>query len=175
MKIPLEQTISNSKNKLIDIINLQNSVNKKKNALLVAKEWIAETQKNNELILEVKEWINKSSGRGDFILKTKRNRIIFSKTFIGLGCRPYWIVIKELFPWANIYIDKDFYDENLDRSSLDFFLSNHDKIEDDLNDIGIFPYKNGAYEVDFYRLKVTLNDIGKSFLILEDFFAKSDC
>ncbi len=33
------------------------------------------------------------------------------------------------------------------------------------------PYKNGAGEVDFWRLELTLNDVGKAFLVVDGFAA----
>ena len=33
----------------------------------------------------------------------------------------------------------------------------------------IYPYRNGAGEIDFYRLKLTVNRVGKAFLEINDF------
>lgn len=39
----------------------------------------------------------------------------------------------------------------------------------------IYPYSNGAGEVDFYRLKLTLNQIGKAFIEMEHFLETGRC
>lgn len=45
----------------------------------------------------------------------KRSRkILFEREILGFGVRGYESVIQELFPWANIEIDKDFYEANMD-------------------------------------------------------------
>lgn len=138
------------------------------------------------LILEVEEWINKSSGRGKFILKSEcedeTEKVLFEREIFGFGVRSYESVIQELFPWANIEIDKDFYEDNMDEECYrKSNLSERDlarmlgKKGDELLKYSpalpkIYPYRNGAGEVDFYRLKMTLNRVGKSFIEIEHFF-----
>ena len=41
-------------------------------------------------------------------------KILFEREILGFGVRGYESVIQELFPWANIEIDKDFYEANMD-------------------------------------------------------------
>jgi hypothetical protein len=36
-------------------------------------------------------------------------------------------------------------------------------------DMGIRPYNNAAGEVDYYRLELTLNELGRSFLVVNEF------
>jgi hypothetical protein len=35
--------------------------------------------------------------------------------------------------------------------------------------MGIRPYNNAAGEVDYYRLELTLNELGRSFLVVNEF------
>ena len=89
-----------------------------------------------------------------------------------------------MFPWANISIDKDFYDHTMDRGwheryesaiedlSLSLLLQGRRSYQ---RDSKIYPYKNCAGEVDKYRLILTLNELGRAFLLLNDFLNKGSC
>lgn len=131
-------------------------------SLVFAKEWMVEARKKGYVVLEVGEWVNKSSGKGDFVLKSyddnDKELILFDRTLWGFGLKPYSSVIQEMFPWANISIDREFYEENMELDPQDNLPSDE-----------IFPYCNSAGEVDNYRLLLSLNPIGTAFLAIEDF------
>ncbi len=77
-------------------------------------------------------------------------------------------------PWAGIEIDREYYDENMefeDTSDWDVYDEDDSAPPHELPD-GIYPYCNVAGEVDCYRLLLTLNHIGESFLTTEEFFEK---
>lgn len=116
-----------------------------------------------ELIAEIMEWVNKSSGRGEFILKkvdSDGNETLLSeRTIFGFGLKSYEEVIQELFPWANIEVDALFYDVHGDKGFIEYSR----------NGRKIYPCENRAGEVDFYRLILSLNEVGKSFLTLNTF------
>lgn len=185
INIPCKQTVEDSKNKLYDLANKQSEFTSRWTSLVLAKEWMLYINEYGSLILEVEEWINKSSGRGRFILKSEcedeTEKVLFEREILGLGVRSYDLVIKELFPWANIEIDIDFYQDNMDEdyyrksklSERDFAKMLGKKGEELLKYSPelpkIYPYRNGAGEVDFYRLKLTLNGVGKSFIEIEHF------
>ncbi len=82
-------------------------------ALVLAKEWMLATEERGEIILEVEEWINKTSGRRRFELKTEdkngTEKILFQREIFGFGTKDYEIVFHELFSWADINIDEEFY------------------------------------------------------------------
>ena len=71
------------------------------------------TEERGEIILEVEEWINKTSGRRRFELKTEdkngTEKILFQREIFGFGTKDYEIVFHELFSWADINIDEEFY------------------------------------------------------------------
>lgn len=147
-------------------------------SLVFAKEWMKEAQRQGTLLLEVGEWVNKSSGKGEFVLKTINDNgsevTLFNRTLWGFGNKAYSHVIQEMFPWADVAIDKDYYEENMDFET-DTCWYFHDEVDDIINikhvvpSEGIFPYCNCAGEVDWYRLVLTLNSVGQAFLITEDF------
>lgn len=162
INIPYNQTLENSMDQLQKLANEQSVYESRWASLVIAKKWMLETLKYGNSILEVEEWVNKSSGRGKFTLKVEndgKEEILFERELFGFGTRKYEQVIKDFFPWANISIDEEFYNENMEK---DFYYIKESNDE-------IYPYDNGSGEVDFYRLKLTLNPIGKSFLEMEKF------
>ena len=167
--VPLDHKLEDSKEELHEIAENLSDYQRRWASLIVAKEWMKIADEQESLVLEVQEWVNKSSGRGEFILKTNdingSEEILFQETFIGFGVRPYDHVIHDLFPWADIEIDVDFYEENAEDEYADW------RIEEKK----IYPYRNGAGEVDFYRLRLTLNSLGKSFLSIVDFLENGEC
>ncbi len=190
INIPYNQTLENSCEKIRDLANKQSDYERRWNSLVIAKDWMLETLKHDESILEVQEWINKSSGRGTFILKVKEEgeeKILFQREMFGFGIKKYEHVIRELFPWADVEIDKEFYEENMEEdcrckqefTDRDLALMLGKKGEELLKYSDtlpkIYPYKNGAGEVDFYRLKLTLNQVGKSFIAMEHFLETGKC
>lgn len=181
IRIPKNKTIEEYGSELNEIAKNISEYEHRHSSLVFAKEWMIEAREQGSLILEVEEWVNKSSGRGTFILKTLNEdgteKVLFERGLLGFGLKKYSEVIQELFPWADVKVDIDFYEENYemddvynwdlyDENDEAAFLSRH------LNETEIYPYRNGAGEVDFYRLLLTLNDVGKAFLITEDFLEK---
>lgn len=167
IEIPKNQTIANSKRIFEEIASNITSYQRRYNSLIVAKEWM-EKATEYPLILEVQEWINKCSGRGDFILKDCDDNILFKSSIWGFGTRPYELVLPDLFPWADICVDYDFYTEDYDSDYYD------EVIEERMEDNVIFPYKNAAGEVDFYRLLLSVNELGKCFLLLDEFLNRDE-
>jgi hypothetical protein len=136
----------------------------KRLATLAFSKGLMELADQKKLTIEVMEWINKSSGRGDFIIKALDDdgteRELYNKTILGFGPRAYDQVLPELFPWATLQVDDDYYRSHGNQKYIELkrqFNSN------------IYPYKNGAGEVDWYRFVPVINDVGKSFLTLDKF------
>ena len=187
IEIPKANVLSESKELLKDIIESQSEYEKRYNTLLFSKEWIKKAKDYEQLILEVDEWINKTSGKGDFRLfavDSNKTDKIFEQTYWGFGTREYSLVIKDMFPWANISIDEDYYDLNMDNQWYDGMEESISEFEKEMRSLGkavplrdksIYPYCNIGNEVDRYRLVLTLNEIGESFLILEKFLTEGTC
>lgn len=174
INIPRNKILQNSKKQLQNIANNLSDYQRRWNSLVVAKDWMLETIKHGECILEVEEWINKSSGRGSFTLKVEESgteKILYERELMGFGIRKYEEVIQDLFPWADIEIDEEFYDENME----EYYYDRYESLPYTNTSTKIYPYKNGAGEVDFYRLKLTLNQIGKSFIEMENFLETGKC
>ncbi len=178
IRIPQNKTIERNVSDLYEIAKNISEYEHRHASLVFAKEWMLEAHKHGSLMLEVEEWINKSSGRGTFILKsfdeTGKEKILFERNIFGFGFKKYSQVIQELFPWANVEVDKEFYEINYnmtDEDNWDLYNKGYGFYSPSLklDNSEIYPYRNVAAEVDLYRLLLTLNQIGKAFLITEDF------
>lgn len=160
VEIPLINLLSTAAGELRSIG--QSEYQRRLSTLALSKH-LMELAENGELVLEVLEWINKSSGRGEFTLKKVDydmvETILCERTAWGFGLKPYEDVIREIFPWASVEVDYDFYDMNEDRDIV--MATRHGR--------DIYPYENCAGEVDVYRLRLGVNGIGRSFLTMDRF------
>lgn len=145
-------------------LNKNQSEYQKRLSTLAFAKGLMKLAEDEILIVEVREWINKTSGRGDFIIKTVDHtgamRDLYGKTVLGFGCRPYEKVLPEVFPWADLELDTDYYEMYGDQ---EYILYKKCESPD------IYPYKNTAGEVDWYQFRPVLNDVGKAFLLMDDF------
>lgn len=199
IEIPFTNLLKDAKSQLFELADNLTEYEKKFNTFLLAKPWMKEIINGNKVVLNVEEWINKTSGRGDFKLRiidqNGNEKQVFNRSFVGFGLKPYTQVFKELFPWALIMIDSDYYaefdEEAIDNKDFeaaghtyadsvgatfdletfkDIFPENAPSIENWMKDErNIRPYRIGAGEVAFYQLILELNEAAKSFLILDDF------
>lgn len=199
IEIPFSSLLIDAKSKLYELADNLTEYENKFNTFLFAKPWMKEIISGNNIVLNVEEWINKSSGRGEFKLKivdkNGSEKKVFNRSFFGFGLKPYTQVLEELFPWASIMIDSDYYSEYEDeaienndfqaamhtysdsvgaifnRETFEFiYPKNAPSIEEWMEDKkNIRPYCIGGGEVAFYQLVLELNEVAKSFLVLDDF------
>lgn len=204
IEIPISNVIdSGAKSELVKVADNLTEYEMKFNSLLLAKPWMKEIISGNKVVLNVQEWLHKSSGRGEFKLtifdKSGCEKQIFDRSLWGFGTESYDRVFKQLFPWAKITIDADYYNEydeeaireqdfeaamcaypysvgaELDKTNFQFnypigCLSIEEWMKNAEN---IRPYRVGGGEVAFYQLVLELNDVGRSFLMLDDFINNS--
>ena len=188
LEIPKKNVLKDTSDEIKKLLDSQSASENKLNTLLFSREWMLAAKEHGELILEVNEWINKSSGKGDFKLfyydENNEPVTIFDQTYWGFGSRHYSLVIKDMFAWASIMIDEIFYDYNMDPQWHKEYEDEMDEFQGMLlmqgkgiikRDESIYPYDNCAGEVDKYRLILTLNDLGESFLLLMDFLNDGEC
>lgn len=204
IEISFSNLLENSKSSLIKIADRLTEYEKKFNTFLFAKPWMKQIIYGNRIVLNVEEWINKSSGRGTFKLKiidkNGNDRQVVNSTFIGFGTKPYNQIFQELFPWAFITIDYNYYkdydciamrDNDYEAAEYTYFdsvgavfdMSEFKYIvpKDALpikkwmcDPCNIRPYSIGGGEVAFYQLILELNDVAKAFLILDDFINETN-
>ncbi len=129
-----------------------------------------------KVAVEMEDWINKSLGRTPVnIYRVEKGVDVLDKAY-GLMYVGYTIkqVAQRLFPWATIQVDEEFYEENGPEESEEDALSRAIDADN-----GVFhepptaddirPYDESGGEVEYYRLQLHLNDIGKAYLTLADY------
>lgn len=151
--------------------------------LQLALPWMELLREGTRILIEAEEWVNKSSGRGDIQIVSadeNGNEKVLGSWGIFAGLRPYAELLQALVPWADLDVDEEAYDVAEDdawRSECVYIDGEGDEIMTmDFETWklgrpteGLRPYKNGAGEVDFWRLELTLNDVGKGFLAVNEF------
>ncbi|MBE7682211.1 DUF4365 domain-containing protein [Paenibacillus sp. P13VS] len=169
---------------LIDISQNVSEYQRKYQKLIEAKPLMTELDKGNSIILEAEEWINKISGFGNvkITIEDRKGEHIQQIFWTVLwGTKSYEQGFIRTFPWANVTIDEDYYEDQ----DYDDFLQSGEAIYDKEEDTyiyddewyeeykeripeGIRPYSENG-EVAFYRLKLELNDLGEAFLLVENY------
>lgn len=204
IEIPFSNLLQNAKREFCILADNLTEYERKFNTFLFAKPWMNEILSGHKIILNVEEWINKSSRRGSFKMRIVDEGGVekqeFDRSFIGFGLKPYTQVFQELFPWATLKIDSEFYkvydDEaiesnnfeaamitypdsvgaELDMKTLEYiYPCNTPTIEIWMRDeTNIRPYCVGGGEVAFYQLVLELNEVAKAFLVVDDFINGTD-
>jgi hypothetical protein len=94
--------------------------------------------------------------------------------------RGYAQVLPQLFAWANVDIHEDTYDEAeydgylsectfVDREADRIFTEDFESWRTRRSVLGLRPYAREADEVDYWRLELTLNELGRAFLLVDKF------
>lgn len=137
-------------------------------------------ENGGKVSVELEEWINKSLSRTPvkiFIIDDNGDEILTREWFFYYTGRTIEEFIRELFPWAEISIDEEFYEYNQDVDDWDNSIS---MATDEDNGVYyernsfIYPYTNACGEVDFYRVELKLNSLGQSFLLVSEFMSDRD-
>lgn len=185
VKVPITQVFLNdmSNERLLSFTNLPQHITNY-NFLLSQKKFMQIIQDGGEIKLHSTEWVNKSSGRGETEL------IVDDGNSIQKYSYPYWFpftpyteVFPRLFPWANFSADEDFFEEH-DELMWREYHWHYDKEDDEWLHVGdtfeefrkkLSPMRsiNHSGEVAEYMMKLSLNELGKSFLDIDEFVSQS--
>lgn len=185
VKVPITQVFLNdmSNEKLLSFTNLPQHITNY-NFLLSQKKFMQIIRGGGEIKLHSTEWVNKSSGRGETEL------IVDDGNSIQKYSYPYWFpftpyteVFPRLFPWANFSADEDFFEEH-DELMWRECHWHYDKEDDEWLHVGdtfeefrkkLSPMRsiNHSGEVAEYMMKLSLNELGKSFLDVDEFVSQS--
>lgn len=157
-------------------------------ALVLAKPWmylIAEEEKR--LFLEFDEWINKSSGRGTMKLlacdEGGDEEVVIDWGDVAFPGQVYQDVIHHVFPWAEFSIDEDFYEVYDDGQHIaetghfdkgELVMTSMSLTEWRKRQARIRPYDILGGEVAQFRLELTINKLGRSFLRLDRYLESGD-
>ncbi|MDN5599536.1 MAG: DUF4365 domain-containing protein [Brachybacterium sp.] len=154
--------------------------------LRLAKPWMEMLAGGTRLLVDMEEWIHKSSGRGSISIGIDHENggdpeKLVTWAFV-VGPRSYADAVLGLFAWADLDVHGETYDD-AEREEYEAECSFWDEGEQFFRETfedwrrervarEIRPYMNASGEVDFFRLELSLNDLGKSFLIVDQFAAK---
>ncbi|QKW23991.1 DUF4365 domain-containing protein [Kitasatospora sp. NA04385] len=133
--------------------------------LQLARPWMERITAGQRLVIDIEEWVNKTSGRGEIVLGVDNEDgappTPLAHWPVALGRSGYADVVPGLFAWAHVDLHADTYDD-ADWSEYG------DGGEDALP--GLRPYADDG-EVALWRLELTLNELGRSFLVVDRFGA----
>lgn len=179
MKVPWTQTLdAGSIGKLLGVATEGSSYQQRLTRLVLDLPLLERLESGAELRLEVEEWVNKSSGRGSYRLLLLRDgeeeTTLQEFSFIAPGW-DYEALVRHLFPWADVSIDKLFYepydeDRHADECGIydkesDGYIMYTEDFSNWVDRLPEFrPFTNVGGEVDQYRFVVALNELGRSFL-----------
>ncbi|MDQ6879386.1 MAG: DUF4365 domain-containing protein [Candidatus Dormibacteraeota bacterium] len=151
--------------------------------LELARPWMKLLAEDKRLVIDIEEWINKTSGRGSITLgidnEDGNNPTPLATWGVFLGLASYAETVPKLFPWADVSLHEETYDE-ADREQYEaecvfydegdrIVTQNYDEWANGRRVTDLRPYANEAGEVDRWRLELTLNQLGKAFLIVDEF------
>lgn len=184
VKIPVTQVFLDalSNEKLLSFTNLPEHIINY-NFLLSQKNFMQIIQNGGEIKLHSMEWVNKSSGRGDMELIVNDGKSIEKYLYpYWFPSTPYTMVFPRLFPWADFSADEDFFEEN-DKALWHKFHWYYDKEDNEWLLVGdtfeefrkkLNPMRSidHAGEVAEYMLVLSLNELGKSFLNVDNFLSQ---
>ncbi|MDX2973373.1 DUF4365 domain-containing protein [Kribbella solani] len=126
--------------------------------LQLSRPWMDMLAEGTRLVVDIEEWVNKTSGRGSITLgidhEDGKDPEPLANWGVWLGLASYADVVPRLFAWADVNVHEQTYDW----ADQEFSGGN-----------GLRPYKNGAGEVDFWRLELALNELGKAFVVVDRF------
>ena len=186
VKVPLTQVfLDNASNQqLLSFSNLpEHIVNY--NFLLSQKEFMEIIRDGGEVKLHSTEWVNKSSGRGETELIVDDGESIKKYSYpYWFPFTPYTEVFPKLFPWADFSADEEFY-EDYDETMWREYHCHYDNEDDEWYVFGdtFAQYReklesirsiDHAGEVAEYMLILSLNDLGKSFLKVNEFVSQNN-
>lgn len=151
--------------------------------LRLAKPWMEMLANGTKLLVDMEEWSNKSSGRGAISIGIDHENGNDAEELVRwqflIGPRSYAEDVVGLFAWANLNVHEETYDDAeydlyvTECATWDegdqYFRESYEQWKSERIPSGIRPYRNDSGEVDVYRLEMTLNELGKSFLIVDEF------
>lgn len=132
--------------------------------LALDRPWMELIEGGCGVLLEMDEWINQPSAQGSLrvcVLKEGGERdAVFEWPFQTHADMPHVFRLPSLFPWAHIEIDQAFYRERGVASS--------DRAG------SLFPWTVEAGEIARFQLRLSLNDLGRSFLMTQRFLRRGE-
>lgn len=185
VEVPLNQVFLNdiSIKKLLSFTNLPQHITNY-NFLLSQKKFMEIIQSGGKINLHSTEWVNKSSGRGEIELIVDDGKSV-QKYFYPywFPFTPYTMVFPRLFPWANFKADDEFFEESdklfwqeyncyFDEEDEEWIVVG-DTFEEYRKKLNPMRCINRSGEVAEYMMRLSLNELGKAFLNVDEFVSKN--
>lgn len=151
--------------------------------LQLARPWMEVLRDGGSVIIDLEEWVNKTSGRASVQLTAVAADGIkvgsYDWPWIMLPYAQYDIELPRLFPWASLDVVADTYDDadhdlyeaecgHRDEGDQTFYSESYGEWLEGRHVAALRPYANDG-EVAEWRLELTLNDLGSSFLRLDEY------
>lgn len=131
--------------------------------LALDRPWMKLIEAGRGILLEMEEWLNQPSARGNLrlsILKENDEReAVFEWPFQTNPDMPHVFRLPSLFPWALIEVDQPFYRDK-----------GVEPVEPDV----LIPWIVEAGEIARFQLRLLLNELGRSFLVTEQFLRRGE-
>lgn len=152
--------------------------------LRLALPWMKLLVSGRRVLLEADEWIHKSSGRGDLAIvsvdEANEDREELGTWMVWGTNAPYENTLPSLVPWADVVLHEETYDDadyeawqaecvRYDKEGDRFEIERYGDWHMQFHDILLRPYGNSSGEVDHWRLELVLNDLGRAFLLVDEF------
>lgn len=155
---------------------------RRENELFLALPWVKALADGKRILVELDDWINKTRGQMELTLKVldEDDEVTFQTEWMVLvGFMSVPNLLREHFPWADLHLNEQVYDE-ADHDLWESEAVKYDEgdrivlesFEDWAlgNGLGeLRPYGNSAGEVDHWSIELTLNDLGRGMLAIEEF------
>jgi hypothetical protein len=150
--------------------------------LQLAKPWMELLAGGTRLVVDMEEWINKTSGRGTISIgidhEDGKGPEELASWSVMLGLADYADVIPKLFAWADVSPHEETYHE----AEYDLFQTECAIWDDEVTFYseefsdwrqgripeGLHSYMEDG-EIGYWRLELTLNDLGQGFLLVDKF------
>ncbi|MGT2735567.1 DUF4365 domain-containing protein [Streptococcus orisratti] len=185
VEVPLNQIFldESSNKKLLSYSNLPQHI-QNYNFLLSQKRFMEIIQNGGEVKLHSKEWVNKSSGRGETKLIVNDGEKVKEYSYpYWFPYTPYTEVFPKLFPWANFSSDEDFVEEEDEKlwkqyhcyydQEIEKWLVVGDTFEEFRQKLDPMRYIDHVGEVAEFMLVLSLNELGRAFLEVEQFVSQN--
>jgi len=157
--------------------------------LQLARPWMERLQSGERLVVEIEEWVNKSSGRGSITLAIDREDgnkpDEIAAWSVMLPFADYATVVPRLLAWADVSLHEETYDEaDYEHYEAECVRYDHEDDRYASEDYSewraaqpfpeLRPYMNASGEVANWRLELTLSDLGRAFLLVDQFATHGD-
>lgn len=151
--------------------------------LVIDEPLMRHIAEGGKVAVQLEEWINKSLGRTpvEIFVQNEAGEDELSREwfqyYTGYSISE---LVSALFPWAAAGVDHDYYDIHADeeydpddwKEAMTHAILRGDDSESLVSSRpAIYPYTEMTGEVEYYRLQLYLNDLGRSFLRVSDFLA----